>query len=105
MTLSPARPRKAEISRGRLILPCVSFKSEVEFEVVEPWDVGINAFLRKLLRKMFVVSSKLLSPGSVVEGDKNGVVRNAEIAIYSVEKALGHVSRIPVADGFMQALA
>ena len=38
-------PMQSAIYWGWLILPCgCSFEAEVEFEVVEPWDSGVDVF-------------------------------------------------------------
>jgi len=48
---------------------------------------------------------QLIGQGRIVEGDDNGVVVNANVAIQAREQGLGQMGGLPVDEGFPQALA
>ena len=79
-------------------------ESEVEFEVIEPGDTGVDAFFGWFQGKVFVVVAELFGMGSVVEGDKDGVIGDADVPIQSIEQASGQMCGIPIADRLPQAL-
>ena len=68
-----------------------SLKSEVELEIIEPQNVGINTLFLEAVWKVFKMLLPKLGIGSVVIGDKNGVVFHAQIAFQSTEEMLGQM--------------
>src|SRR5215470_16296039 len=78
-------------------------EAEVELEVVEPWDTGVNMFSAELLGKVLVVCAQVLHVGSVVVGDDDGVVRNPHVSVQSEEESVGEVAGVPCRHGFPES--
>src|SRR6516225_2466781 len=74
-------------------------EAEVELEVIEPWDTGVNMFSAELLGKVLVGCAQVLHVGSVVVGDDDGVVRHPHVSVQSEEASVGEVAGIPCRHG------
>jgi len=88
---------------GPVYLRVGSSESEVELEVVEPWDVRVDALGAEFFGEAFVVG--LQGGGGVVEGYEDGVIGDADVAIEAHEEALGEAVGLPAAIGLAEALA
>lgn len=80
-------------------------EAEVEIEVVEPWDVGADAFAFEFLGQVLVVVTQEFSVGCVVEGNEDGVVGDADVAVESAEEGVGEVGGVPAFEGFSDAVS
>ena len=64
--------------------------------MIEPRDARVNVFLLKLLREVLVERRELVGMGSVVEGDDDGVLLDADISIDAVKQGPSPMGAIPV---------
>ena len=72
-----------------------SAKAEVEFEVVEPRDAGVNVFALEDLGQVLIVFFEQVGVGGIVESDEDGVIANADIAVEAAEDGGSEVGSIP----------
>ena len=82
------RPFRRDLLAGdNLTIESVrSLEMEIEFEIVEPWYLRVDVFLGELLGKVLVVSLQKVDVWSVIEGDVDGVVADANVAVESMEE-------------------
>jgi len=80
------------------------FEAEVQFEIVEPGDFGIDFLGVQLDRQMFVMLAQPLPVGGIMAGDDDGVVLHAHIACQAAENILRQMGGIPGGEGRAQAL-
>jgi len=73
----------------------ISAETEVELEVVEPGDVGVDALAAEFRGQVLVVFPKALGVWGVVEGDDDGVVVDADVSVDAVEDAARQVFGVP----------
>ena len=64
-------------------------KAEVELEVIEPGDAGIDVFAFEDLGQVLVMGFEQVRMGGIVEGDEDRVVANADIAVDAAEDGGG----------------
>lgn len=80
-------------------------ETEIEFEVVEPGDSGIDPFGLKAVGEALEVGAEALGLGRVVVGDDDGVAMNADVSVPRREALFGEVGGIPLAERLAQSLA
>ncbi len=78
--------------------------AEVELEVVEPGDAGVDVFAFEDLGQVFVMGFEQVRMGGIVEGNDDGVIANADIAVDAAEDGGGEVGGVPDGAGIAEAL-
>ena len=66
-------------------------EAEIEEEIVEPRDAGIDALLAELRGEIFIMVAQQVRIGGVVIGDQNGVLADADVAFQALEEVAGEV--------------
>lgn len=67
--------------------------------------MGINAFGAKDVGETLVVLAETVGVGGVVEGDEDGVVGDADVAVECGEEMVGEMLGVPGEEGIAEALA
>ena len=80
-----------------------SFEAEVELEVVEPGDVGVDVLVGEFFGEVFVVVAEEVGVGGVVESDDEGVVMDAEVAFEAGQEGAGEAGGLPGVEGGTEA--
>ena len=78
---------------------------EIELEVVEPGDMGVDVFLQEFLGQVLVVLGEEFGVGGVVEVDVNGIVLDPDVSVESAKEVAREVRGIPLGIGFAEALS
>ena len=81
------------------------FEPEVEFEIVEPRDVGIDALLAQFVGKVFIMVPQEFGVGRIVKGDDKGVVSDPNVAFQTFEEIARQVRGVPIDHRWAEALA
>ncbi len=90
---------------GRQMIRLGLAKAEVELEVVEPRDAGGDVFAFEDVGQVFVMFFELVGVGCIVEGEEDGVIADADIAVDAAEDGGSEVGSIPGGEGRAEALA
>ena len=78
----------ADFYRGEIIGLRWLLESEIQFEVIEPWDMGVDVVGLQFGWQVLVVGLEHLDIGRIVVGDDDRIVVNADISIQSSEEVL-----------------
>jgi hypothetical protein len=89
---------RGEGERGEL------FEPEFELEVVEPGDARIDIVVRESGREVFEEGTKRGGDRRFVEGNEDGVVNSADVAVDFHEEVSGKVLSIPGSEGIAETL-
>ena len=82
----------------------MSLEAEVELEVVQPGNLGIDLFFLKFVRDILIISPPLDVPSFVI-GHDDGIADNTDVSYHSSEERLGLMRRIPCSGRLADPLA